>query len=66
MVEVYPHSPIHLHDVVLNKLSTGTALPYGALSGCAYPVQRTSLKCITFDFVANFPTESSWFVCTPV
>jgi hypothetical protein len=27
MVELYFHSPICLHGVVLNKLSTGTSLP---------------------------------------
>jgi hypothetical protein len=28
MVELYLHSPIHLHDVVLNWLSTGTTLRF--------------------------------------
>jgi hypothetical protein len=27
-VDLYTHSPIRLHDVVLNSLSTGTTLPY--------------------------------------
>jgi hypothetical protein len=27
MVELYLHSPIRLHDVVLNQLSTGATLP---------------------------------------
>jgi hypothetical protein len=27
-VDLYIHSPIHLHGVVLNQLSTGTTLPY--------------------------------------
>jgi hypothetical protein len=27
-VDVYMHSPIRLHGVVLNKLNTGTTLPY--------------------------------------
>jgi hypothetical protein len=28
MVELYLPAPICLHDIVLNKLSTGTTLPY--------------------------------------
>jgi hypothetical protein len=27
-VDLYIHSPIRLHGIVLNSLSTGTALPY--------------------------------------
>jgi putative alpha-1,2-mannosidase len=27
-MELYIHSPIHFHGVVLNSLSTGTTLPY--------------------------------------
>jgi hypothetical protein len=27
MMELYLHSPMHLHDVLLNSLSTGTTLP---------------------------------------
>jgi hypothetical protein len=28
MVELYLHSPICLHGIMLNELSTGTTLPY--------------------------------------
>jgi hypothetical protein len=27
-VDLYIHSPIHLHGILLNSLSTGTTLPY--------------------------------------
>jgi hypothetical protein len=28
MVELYVHSPMRLHDVLLNQVSTGTTLPF--------------------------------------
>jgi hypothetical protein len=28
MMELYLHSPMRLHGIVLNQLSTGTILPY--------------------------------------
>jgi hypothetical protein len=33
-VDLYIHTPIHLHDVVLNYLSTGITLLYGSTALC--------------------------------
>jgi hypothetical protein len=33
-VDLYIHSPIRLHGVVLNYLSTGTTLPFFTFNGC--------------------------------
>jgi hypothetical protein len=45
MVELYLHSPIRFHGVVLNKLNTVTILPSLMRSTC--PVYNTKLKINT-------------------
>jgi hypothetical protein len=42
MVELYLHSPILIHGVVLDYLSTGTALPMGSV---LYQRKRLVLRC---------------------
>jgi hypothetical protein len=58
-VELYCHSPIRLHDVVLNYLGTGTAvpLPYRSMeTGCglglvARPCEHGNEPCGFVNFV---------------
>jgi hypothetical protein len=40
MVELYFHSPLHLHGLLLNWLSTGTALPFTPSSVSIFPRRR--------------------------
>jgi hypothetical protein len=42
MVEIYIHSPIHLRGIMLNKLSTGTTLPF-------YCVKEMCWKAATWN-----------------
>jgi hypothetical protein len=37
-VDLYIHSPIRLHDVVLNSLGTGTVLPFFTGADTSLPV----------------------------
>jgi hypothetical protein len=44
-VDLYIHSPIHLHGVVFNQLSTGTTLPLSVRPfNCLYRICEVSLQ----------------------
>jgi hypothetical protein len=43
-VDLYIHSPIRLHDIVLNQLSTGTTLPKALLGVCESGLPRVALR----------------------
>jgi hypothetical protein len=50
MVELYLHSPICLHGVVLNSLSTGTTLPVTDLvAGDSHPADQQILLYMVLD-----------------
>jgi hypothetical protein len=51
-VDLYIHSSICLHDIVLNLLSTRTTLPY--------PLIQT-IKCVASEYVCN---PDLWKVCS--
>jgi hypothetical protein len=58
MVELYLHSPIPLHGVMLHQLSTGTTLPFffTFLFSCSFYVPVTiplfDLRIVTFNMCA--------------
>jgi hypothetical protein len=43
-VDLYIHSPIRLHGVVLNYLSTGTTLPYIIIGGYIFDYTKSYLS----------------------
>jgi hypothetical protein len=51
-VDLYIHSPIRLHGIVLNKLSTGTTLPFTFYTNSAPSLQKT--HCVSFKLLMLF------------
>jgi hypothetical protein len=44
MLELYHHYPIHLHDVEIYELSTGTTLPYlSERAGTAWETSKSEI-----------------------
>jgi hypothetical protein len=48
-VDLYIHSPIRLHGVVLNSLSTGTTLPYYGFSDIFVKTERSQTRVATLS-----------------
>jgi hypothetical protein len=57
-MDLYIHSPIRLHGVVLNYLSTGTTLPFYT----RYDVSMIIEWMNFFSFLGWGETESTWYV----